>query len=182
MWTSGAMFGVTTWSLAAGATAAGVTTEHGLSQQALEIARPFGIPVTSSMLVTWIVAVGLIVVAQLATRHMKQVPDRLQNFVEWLIESLYHFLEGIIGSHLVKRTFWFFASVFIFILAANWAGLIPGVGSIGWGEQTADGFQIHEPFFRGSQRRREPDPRDGAGLLRRCWIIWGLQSPARSDS
>ncbi len=30
--------------------------EHGLSQKAVEIARPFGFPITNSMVVTWIVA------------------------------------------------------------------------------------------------------------------------------
>ena len=35
-----------------------------------------------------------------------------QNFWEWLVESLYDFLEGIIGPDLVKRTFWFFATDF----------------------------------------------------------------------
>ena len=73
------------WILGAGATvAAAQGEEHGLSQQAVEIARPFGFPITNSMLVTWIVAAGLIVFAQLATRSMKQVPDGAQNFLEWL--------------------------------------------------------------------------------------------------
>jgi F0F1-type ATP synthase membrane subunit a len=51
---------------------------------------------------------------------MRKVPTGAQNFAEWLVESLYNFLEDIIGSHLVKRTFWLFATIFIFILAANW--------------------------------------------------------------
>jgi F-type H+-transporting ATPase subunit a len=59
------------------------------------------------MLVSWIAALGLIVFAQLATRKMQQVPRGAQNFLEWLVESLYGFLEGILGPHLVKRTFWF---------------------------------------------------------------------------
>ena len=88
------------------------------------------------MIVTWIVAVGLIVFAQLATRTMNEVPGGAQNFLEWLIEGLYELLESVIGRHLVERTFWFFATVFIFILAANWFGLLPGVGTIGWGHQT----------------------------------------------
>ncbi len=93
------------------ALAAGVAdaAEHGLSQSAVEIARPFGFPITNSMVVTWIVAVGLIVFARVATRRMNEVPDGAQNLLEWLIESLYKFLEGIIGPHLVERTFWFFA-------------------------------------------------------------------------
>src|SRR5437899_4167092 len=122
--------------------------EHGLSQKAVEIARPFGLPVTNSMVVMWVVAVGLILFAQVATRTMKEVPEGSQNFLEFLIEALYRFLEGIIGRHLVERTFWFFASIFIFILAANWVGLIPGVGSIGRGHPTAVGFTIAQPVFR----------------------------------
>lgn len=49
--------------------------EHGFPQHAVEIARPFGFPVTNSMVVTWVVAAGLILFARLATRNMKQVPD-----------------------------------------------------------------------------------------------------------
>ena len=90
--------------------------EHGLSQHAVEIARPFGFPITNSMVVTWIVAAGFDRFCALATRDMKRVPDGAQNFSEWLVEGLYGFLEGIIGAHFVKRTFWFFATIFIFIL------------------------------------------------------------------
>jgi len=74
------------------------------------------------MIVTWIVAVGLIVFVQLATRRMKDVPVGAQNFLEWMVESLYEFLEGIIGRALVKKTFWFFATIFIsFSFRTGWA-------------------------------------------------------------
>src|SRR5215472_12797387 len=98
--------------------------EHGLSAKPVEIARPLGLPVTNSMLVSWIVAVALILLAQAGTRAMTMVPAGLQNFVEWLVEGLHTFMVGIIGSHLADRTFWFFATIFIFILSANWVGLI----------------------------------------------------------
>ena len=147
---------------------------HGLSQGAVEIARPFGFPITNSMLVTWIVALGLIAVSQLATRRMQPIPTGLQNFVEWLIESLYAFLEGIIGAHLVKRTFWFFGTIFIFILAANWVGLVPGVGSVGWGHQTPEGFQLDEPFFRGANADVNLTMAM-ALVFFACWIVWGLR-------
>jgi F0F1-type ATP synthase membrane subunit a len=65
------------------ASAAPVEGEHGLPQQAVEIARPLGFPITNSMVVTWIVAAGLIVFARVATRGMKQIPDGAQNFLEW---------------------------------------------------------------------------------------------------
>ena len=124
--------------------------KNSLPQKAVEIGRVFGFPITNSMLVSWIVALGLIIFAQLATRRMEQVPSGAQNFLEWLVESLYGFLEGILGKHLVKRTFWFFATVFIFILSANWVGLIPGVGAIGWGHATPHGFKIDQPLLRGA--------------------------------
>ena len=51
----------------------------------------------------------------------------------------------------MKKTFWFFATIFIFILFTNWAGLIPGVGTIGWGIPNAQGGLDHiaRPLFRG---------------------------------
>jgi hypothetical protein len=76
-------------------TIAATGQEHELSQRAVKIGRPFAFPVTNPMVVTWIVAVDLIVVAQAASRNMKPVPEGLQNFVEWRIESLYGFREGI---------------------------------------------------------------------------------------
>src|SRR2546428_13595307 len=87
--------------------------EHSVSQKAVEIASPFGFPITNSMAVSWIVAVALIIFARIATRNMKRVPSGAQNLLEWLVGGLYDFLERIIGPQLVKRTFWFFATVFI---------------------------------------------------------------------
>ena len=56
--------------------------EQGLPQSAMEIARVFGFPVTNSMVVSWIVALGLIIFAQFATRRMDQVPQGAQNLLE----------------------------------------------------------------------------------------------------
>ena len=173
--TSVAACGVVAWIFGTAATVAAATgEEHGLSQKAVEIARPFGFPITNSMLVMWIVAAGLIIFTQIATRNMKQVPDGAQNFLEWLIEGLYGFLEGIIGPKLIRRTFWFFGSAFIFILAANWVGLIPGVGSMGWGQQTAEGFRLDEPFFRGANADVNLTLAM-ALVFFASWIVWGVQ-------
>jgi F-type H+-transporting ATPase subunit a len=123
----------------------------GLTTAAPRIFNIGPLPVTNSMVVTWIVALGVIIFAQIATRNIKEVPEGAQNFWEWLVESLHDFLEGIIGRDLVKKTFWFFATIFIFILFTNWAGLIPGVGTIGWGIPNASGGLDHidHPLFRG---------------------------------
>ncbi len=148
--------------------------ENGLPQKAVEIGRVFGFPITNSMLVSWIVALGLIIFAQLATRKMEQVPSGVQNFLEWLVESLYGFLEGILGPHLVKRTFWFFATVFIFILGANWIGLVPGIGALGWGHVTPHGFKIDQPLFRGANT--DVNMTMAMSLIFfACWIFWAVR-------
>jgi F-type H+-transporting ATPase subunit a len=162
------------WLMTAAAAPVAAQTEHHLSPRALDIARPFGLPVTNSMVVSWIVAIGLVVFARVATRDMKQVPEGAQNFMEWLIESLYRFLEGLLGTHLVRRTFWFLATIFIFILATNWAGLVPGVGSIGWGHQTAEGFLIEQPLFRGANADVNMTLAM-ALVFFAAWIVWGLR-------
>ena len=147
---------------------------EGLPQRAVELGRPWGFSVTNSMVVTWIVAACLILLAQIATRHMKQRPDGLQNFWEWMVESLHDFLEGVIGPALVKKTFWFFASVFIFILFANWAGLIPGVGTIGWGHQTSNGFHVDKPLFRGVNADLNMTLAM-ALVFFVCWGVWSVE-------
>jgi F-type H+-transporting ATPase subunit a len=148
--------------------------EHGLSQKAVEIARPFGFPITNSMIVTWIVALGLILFARMSTRRMTEVPGGAQNFFEWLVEGVYNLLESIIGRHLVDKTFWFFATIFIFILAANWIGLLPGVGTIGWGRHTAHGFVIEQPLFRGANADLNMTLAM-ALVFFGCWLVWAFQ-------
>ena len=155
-------------------TATTTPEEHSLSQKAVEIGRVLGFPITNSMFVSWIAALGLIAFAQLATRKMQQIPSGAQNFLEWLVEKLYGFLEDLLGPHLVKRTFWFFATVFIFILCANWIGLIPGAGTIGWGHTTAHGFKVDQPLFRGANADVN-QTLAMALIFFACWIVWALR-------
>ena len=133
--------------------------------------------VTNSMLVTWIVAVAIIVFAQLATRKIAPIPSGIQNFWEWLVEGLYNFLEGIIGRDLVRKTFWFFATLFIFILFVNWFGLIPGVGTIGWGHRdpTSGVFHVGRPLLRGGNADLNMTTAMAA-IFFVLWLIWAIQA------
>lgn len=131
---------------------------------------------TSSTMVTWIVALGLIVFAQLATRNIQMVPSGLQNFAEWLVESLYEFFEGILGKDLVKKSFWFFCTLFLFILATNWFGLVPGVGTVGHGSVDAAGhFHLEKPFFRGGNADLNMTLAMSLVFFF-LWTVWAFQS------
>ena len=148
--------------------------EHGISPKPVTVAHVFGFPITNSLIVSWIVGLGLIVFVQVTTFRMKPIPDGPQNFLEWLVESLYGFLEGLLGRRLVDRTFWFFATIFIFILAANWVGLVPGVGTVGRGHMTPHGFKIDQPLFRGANADVN-QTMAMALVFFGCWIFWALR-------
>ncbi len=108
------------------------------------------LPISNSMIMVWL-AVGVITLfCRAATRKLTLVPTGFQNFAEWVVESLYEFLEGLMGAHLVKRTFWFFGSVFFFILVNNYMGLVPGVGTIGWNTLDSAGHKGFLPLLRGA--------------------------------
>ena len=131
---------------------------------------------TNSMVITWIVAALLIVVAQLATRNVQIVPRGLQNFLEWLVEGMYGFFEDILGSDLVKKSFWFFCTLFLFILFTNWFGLIPGVGTLGWGYSAPDGhFVLVKPLLRGGNADLNMTLAMSLVYFF-LWVLWSFQS------
>ena len=59
---------------------------------------------------------------------MQVVPGPTQNSFEAVVEFLHDMLEGIVGKHMVARVFSLLATLFIFILVANWFGILPGRG------------------------------------------------------
>lgn len=99
---------------------------------------------TNSIFVSVLVSVFVIWVCRRATVQMTLIPGSRQNSFEAVVQGLYDMLEGIVGSHMIGRTFSLLATLFIFILASNWFALLPGVGSIGWGD-TAPGFMRSLP-------------------------------------
>jgi F-type H+-transporting ATPase subunit a len=93
---------------------------------------------TNSIFVAAIVVTAVTLWARTATRKMQLVPGGQQNLFEAIVEALYVTVEGIVGRHMAKKAFSLLATIFIFILVANWFALLPGVGSIGWGPK--EGF------------------------------------------
>jgi F-type H+-transporting ATPase subunit a len=147
----------------------------GAAGQAVADGKHLVFAVTNSMVAMAIVALGLIVFAQLATRNLQMVPKGLQNFAEWIIESLQDFLGGILGPKLAKQTFWYFATVFLFILSANWFGLLPGVGTVGWGSPGAHGFHVSEPILRGANADLNMTFALAVGFFA-MWLIWSIRA------
>jgi F-type H+-transporting ATPase subunit a len=121
------------------------------------------------MFVSWIVTALLVLGAVLATRRMQLVPTGWQNFFEFTVESLYEMLEGILGSHMMKRSFWFFATIFIYILVANWMGLLPIFGNITYMVQG----EHPVPFLRAANSDLNM-PLAMATVYFFLWLYWSL--------
>ena len=146
---------------------------HGLPPNAVILKKIGPFAITNSMVVTWIVAFGLIAFAQIATKNAKLVPTGLQNFVEWLVESLVGFFEGILGEKMAKETFWFFGTIFIFILFTNWFGLIPGIGTVGWDVDSHG--HVHKPLLRGVNADLNMTAAMALFFFA-LWLFWSLKS------
>ncbi|MCR4440228.1 MAG: hypothetical protein QHJ34_13010 [bacterium] len=54
--------------------------------------------VTNTLLTALLVDVILVALALAATRRIRLVPSGLQNFVEWVIETLYRLTESVAGT------------------------------------------------------------------------------------
>jgi len=86
---------------------------------------------TNSMLQTLLVIFGITLFFYFATLRMKLVPSGIQNVGESIVELLLGITEGTAGKRVGRRIFPLIATLFIFILVANYSGLLPFVGTIG---------------------------------------------------
>ncbi len=107
-------------------------------------------PITNSILVAAIVTVLILWFVRGALKNPTLVPGGRQNFVELVVEFLYNQVEGIVGRKIAPKAFPLLATLFVYILVSNWFGLLPGVGTIGWGEGHGFFFLHHIdlPLFR----------------------------------
>lgn len=107
----------------------------------------FGVPITATMLTTWLVMAILIITAILVRKRLRAVPGKLQSIFELLIGSVYDYMSDVLESRaLARKYFPVVMTLFIFILALNWVGLLPGVTSIGLYE-VHDGAEHFTPLL-----------------------------------
>ena len=106
------------------------------------------LPVTNTLLTAWFVMALLIIGALIFHASLKRAPGRVQALIEFVIEALLGFFESIGGSREAARRFFpLTATIFTFVLFSNWAGILPGVGSIGF-KEVHEGKEVFAPLFR----------------------------------
>jgi F-type H+-transporting ATPase subunit a len=116
------LFGIATSLSAAG---------DGVSASPYKLNEWLGLPITNSMVTTWVISIAFILVIRFAVGSPKLIPGKGQAVVESMIEGLRDLLEPIVGRKAFPMSFPLLIGLFIYIMLHNWSGLLPGVGSFG---------------------------------------------------
>lgn len=92
-----------------------------------------GIPITNTMLMSWVVILVLLSVTFLLRAKLSLVPSKFQLVFEIIMETVLDFMTETLGSKkLAKMYFPLIVTLFLFIFTGNLLEFIPGVGSIGY--------------------------------------------------
>ena len=98
--------------------------------EASEVVIPlFGfLDVTGEVIMEWVIIAVLALLSIYVGKHLQERPGKLQNVLETGVEYLDNFFGSTLGHTRTRKYFYFLGSLFIFIIFANYSGLIPGVG------------------------------------------------------
>lgn len=108
-----------------------------------------GWAITNAMATGWVMSALLVAFVLWLIGKPAIVPSKGQAVIESLIEGLRGIFEPIVGPKAFPASFPILITFFVFILFHNWMGLLPGVGTVGWGEIGPDGhFHLTRPFIR----------------------------------
>lgn len=105
----------------------------------------FGLPITNTLLTSWLTMIILIVVSYVGTRKMNLVPTGLQNLLEMVVEGMYGLTEDVAGTREKARKFFpIVMTIFLFVIISNWMGILPLFGSVGWLHEAHEGAVGYE--------------------------------------
>lgn len=126
-----AAFFSTTSAIAAG-------EEHAVSVKAealfeIPLWDGFSLSITNSIVTAWLVGIGLVILIRVCIGKPKLVPGKAQLIFEDALALFKEMFEPILGKKAFPATFPLLVCFFFFILVQNWAGLLPGVGTITFG-------------------------------------------------
>jgi F-type H+-transporting ATPase subunit a len=105
-------------------------------------------PVTNAFLIGAIVSGALMLVTRRIVERWQEVPRGAQNVLEIIVESLLDLVQSVTQDRQQAIKFFpLIATIFLFVLVSNWAGLLPGLGTVGiYGEH--NGHHTIIPFLR----------------------------------
>jgi F-type H+-transporting ATPase subunit a len=90
----------------------------------------FGLPITNTILASWITVIFLVVISWAITRRIQLVPGRLQSVFEYILGWIFDLCKSVAGEANGRKFFPVVCTIFLFVAFNAWLSLIPGFGSI----------------------------------------------------
>ncbi len=91
----------------------------------------WGVPITNTLITSWVAMFVLIVAAVMIWRKINIIPNRFQLLLESLVDYVYTFATETLESRTLARRFLpLLLTLFLFIFVSNVMEFTPGVGSI----------------------------------------------------
>ena len=166
-----------------------------LTEHPLVSLGPLGdFAITNTMAATWLTIFALLVFSLFATRKVSLVPSGLQNLAEMVLEAFLNLAENVAGKS-ARRFFPLVMTIFLFVMAANWLGILPGFGTIGFVDHHEIshfrethilgirilylGFGTHEGAVVGFLRSANTDLNSSLALALIAMVMveyWGIRS------
>lgn len=81
-----------------------------------------------TLYMTWLTMAIVIILAVMTTRSLKMVPGGVQSILEMIIEYMHEQVDANMGAK-GKKVAPLVITLFVFLLVANWLGLVPGFTS-----------------------------------------------------
>ncbi len=93
----------------------------------------WGIPITNTLVTTWVVVALLVIFAFALRGRLAMIPSRLQTLVEEAFSFVYDYIaETLESREMARRFFPLLMTIFLFLFVGNMLHFIPGIGSIGF--------------------------------------------------
>jgi F-type H+-transporting ATPase subunit a len=90
-----------------------------------------GFTITNTLFTAWVTSIFLIIVALTAGPRMGLVPSGFSGFVEMILSGFFSICSSVAGEENTKRFFPLVATIFFFVIVANWMALLPGFKTVG---------------------------------------------------
>lgn len=104
-----------------------------ISLAAEKIGTFFGVPITNTILMSFVVFTILGTLTFFVRKNLTLIPGRMQTLIETLFVGILDYMtETLENEKLARKLFPLILTIFLFIFTANIIEFTPGIGSIGW--------------------------------------------------
>ena len=108
-----------------------------------------GIPITNTLITSWIVMGILLVVAFFVGRNLRLIPSRIQTVFEGTLDFILNYMTDVLEDpKLARKLFPLIVTIFLFVFTSNVLEFTPGIGSIGFIETAGSHVGEFTPLLR----------------------------------